>query len=208
MGLIVKDNKKSFDPVPEGMHQAICYRYYDLGTQYLERFGKKTRKVLLSFEIPSERILVKEDTETVNLPRSISKEYSLSLHKKSTLRKDLGSWRGKLFTESELEGFDLENILGVNCVLQIVHVKREDNTYANIANILPLIPEMTKKESENPIGYFSFDEEMKMPSDTPEWVQQKIKDAEEWQAEDSIEDELNPPPVDEGYSPPEDDIPF
>ncbi|MHA1379626.1 MAG: hypothetical protein ACTSRG_14730 [Candidatus Helarchaeota archaeon] len=45
----------------------------------------------------------------------------MSLHAKATMRKFLESWRGKKFTKEELEGFDLQKILGKPCQLQIIH---------------------------------------------------------------------------------------
>ena len=57
----------------------------------------------------------------------IAKEYTVSLNEKANLRKDLESWRGKEIQPTELEGFDMTNLLGVQCTLQIMH---NDNGYA------------------------------------------------------------------------------
>jgi len=103
------------------MHKAICYGVYDLGTQFNETFGNKNHKVLLQWELPEARIDIQKDGEDLNLPRAQSKIYTLSLHEKANLRKDLESWRGKSFTATELEGFDLKNLLGVDCQLQVIH---------------------------------------------------------------------------------------
>ena len=141
MGLTAKDkgNGKDFEPIPEGMHHAICYGLYDLGTQYNERFGKSAHKVLIQWELPNQRIEIEKDNETLDLPRATSKIYTLSLHEKSNLKKDLASWRGKSFTPEELEGFDLRAILGINCTLQIIHNKKDGNTYSNVATIVPIV---------------------------------------------------------------------
>mgnify|MGYP000061752754 FL=1 len=45
----------------------------------------------------------------------------MSLNENSALHKDLKSWRGKSFTEAELKSFDMANILGVNCDLEVEH---------------------------------------------------------------------------------------
>jgi len=60
------------------------------------------------------------------------------LHEKSALRKDLESWRGKKFTRDEEMGFDIERLIGVNCLLNITHNEVGDRTYANIVSIMPL----------------------------------------------------------------------
>jgi hypothetical protein len=54
-------------------------------------------------------------------PFSIFKQYTLSLNENSALHKDLKSWRGKSFTEAELKSFDMANILGVNCDIEVEH---------------------------------------------------------------------------------------
>jgi hypothetical protein len=78
----------------------------------------------------------------------VQKRYTLSLHKKANLRKDLESWRGRAFTEEELAGFDLEVLLDVNCFLNIVHVVKDSATYANVASIMPLKKGMAKMDAE------------------------------------------------------------
>ena len=57
-------------------------------------------------------------------PFLISRRYSLSLHEKSSLRRDLESWRGRAFTQEELRGFDLEVLIGVGCLVSVVHEQR------------------------------------------------------------------------------------
>jgi hypothetical protein len=52
-------------------------------------------------------------------PFSIMKQYTLSLNEKSALFRDLCSWRKKKFTDEELKGFDLTNILGCTCEIEV-----------------------------------------------------------------------------------------
>jgi hypothetical protein len=70
-------------------------------------------------------------------PFTVSQKYTASLHEKSRLRHDLESWRGRKFTTEELKGFDVENVLGANCQINVVHATKEGKTYANIASIVP-----------------------------------------------------------------------
>ena len=137
MGLTAKDKLGGdFTPIPEDLHMAICYGIWDLGTQYSERWQKSAHKVAIVWEIPKVRGDFERNGKMMNLPRAISKQYRLSLHKKADLRKDLESWRGRKFTEDELaNGFDLKRLLGVPCQIQVLHNKVEDKTYANIAAI-------------------------------------------------------------------------
>ena len=149
MGLTAKETGSgSFDPVPEGMHHAVCYGLYDLGTQYNEKFNKNVHQVLLVWELPDERISVEKEGEKKELLRSISKKYTLSLHEKAGLRKELEAWRGKSFTPEELQGFNLQALLKANCTLQVIHKHKNDKTYANIQSIVPLMKNMPKKPPE------------------------------------------------------------
>jgi hypothetical protein len=66
------------------------------------------------------------------------KQYNLSLHEKATLRKDLEAWRGVKFTEEQLQGFDLEKLIGANCQIQVVHDLGDDGTtYSNVQAVVP-----------------------------------------------------------------------
>lgn len=181
MGITTNDKGggQDFDPIPEGLHHAICYGLYDLGTQRFEIKGKEQAKhqVLIQWELPEIRIDVDKEGVTENLPRAISKKYNLSLHEKANLRKDLKTWRGKDFTDAELEGFDITKLLGVNCELQIIHTKGEKK-YANVENVLPW--RNAKKPPENETRYFSFEEHVNIPPNTPEWIEKLVMSADEW----------------------------
>ena len=67
----------------------------DLGTQRNDYGGNITykRQVLIIWEVP--------DQISNDVPMTISKFYTLSLHEKSNLGMDLVSWRGRPFTEQE-----------------------------------------------------------------------------------------------------------
>ena len=211
MPVAKKTEGKDFPPCPEGTFQAVCYSVVDLGTHFNQQFGKEHHLVHLSWEIPSERIEFEKDGETVNLPRGAWQTYTLSLHEKSNLCKVLVSWRGRPFTqEEEAEGFDCEEMLGKNCLLQIVHNTKGDKIYANIASVMGLMKNMPALNPENPIVKYDIERDgMQIPDELPDWMKQKIKESKEYIAicsggntnPDYVGD--NPAPTDEG-----DDIPF
>lgn len=188
MGLIAKDKGgEGFEPIPTGNHHSVCYGVFDLGTQpsHNPNFRAK-RQVCITWEIPAERIELEREGNKVNLPRAISRIFGLSLSSKSNLRPFLVSWRGREFTEAELEGFDLKNIIGANCLLNIVHERKGDKTYANVSSVSPLLKNMPKLKSENLPLYFSLDEipagqQITFPSGTPDWLKAKVMQSEEWQ---------------------------
>ena len=179
MGLIAKDKGGGdFTPIPEDLHLAVCYGIWDIGTQFSERWGKAVHKVVIVWEIPGCRGEFEQDGVKKDLPRAISKRYTLSLHKKADLRKDLESWRGRKFSDEELKGFDVKKLLGVPCQIQVLHTKNEDKVYVNIAAITKA-PAGTKITPENPLKFFSFEEGNAVPSGTPEWIMALIRQAEE-----------------------------
>jgi hypothetical protein len=107
---------------PTGTFLARCVRLTDLGTQTSEYEGttRVRRQVLIGWELPEELMTT---GEAAGQPFLTSKFYTQSLHENATLRKDLINWRGRDFTDEELEGFDAKNILGHPCMLTLTDVK-------------------------------------------------------------------------------------
>lgn len=213
MSLFVKDTApgKTFEPLPAGMHQAVCYAAIDIGTQ--PQFGNypARRKVIFCWEVPDERITLERNGVPVSLPRAISAKYTLSLAAKGNLRPMLESWRGRPFTPEELAGFDLGNVVGANCFLNVVHAhgkgEKADRTYANVASVNPLAKGMPKVQPGNPVVVFSMDGQgpWEIPPEIPDWIVGLIKQSEEWQGASNPASHV-PPPAQE--QPLEDDIPF
>lgn len=125
-------SSSSFKPCPVGVHQAVCCDVVDMGLLEVSWNGqtKKQHKVRLVWQV--------DELMDDGKPFIIQTRYTASLHEKSRLRKDLESWRGRAFTDGELQSFDLEVLLGVNCLLNVVHNTKGDNTYSNVAAIMPL----------------------------------------------------------------------
>jgi hypothetical protein len=140
--MLLKDTKKPFVPAPEGLHQAVCVDFLDLGEMETP-WGKKA-KCEIRWQIDhateaGERFL-------------ITNRYTASLNEKATLRHHLEAWRGRKFTEKELQGFDSENLIGVNCQLQVIHVPSKKDPavkFANIQAIVPIGKNTSKIEPEN-----------------------------------------------------------
>lgn len=108
----------------------------DIGTHETEYQGQKKEQnqVMITFELPEE--LMEFDGETK--PYIINRFYTKSLHEKASLRNDLASWRGRDFTEEELKEFDLDNILGKPCQINVIHeAKKPSGVRAKITAILP-----------------------------------------------------------------------
>ncbi len=207
MALTAKNEKgQVFPPIPEGVHNAVCVGVVDLGTH--SEFKKKRRKVLVLWELPEVRIDIEVDGTTQNVPRMISKECTLTLWKDSNLRKLLEGWRGKTFTENELEGFDLYVLLKLNCQVQVMHAvsKSSGNTYAYVNACLPFLAGQTKYEPEGETMRFSFEDGDDSIADSiPQWIEEKIQGSEEWAA---LVNSKNEQVGNGGDFPPDDDVPF
>jgi hypothetical protein len=190
MSLIAKDSGEgSFTPVPPGMHLARCYRIVDLGTQKSEYQGqiKYLQKVMIQFEVHGEDDRGKALLTNKGEPMSISKNYTLSLAEKATLRKDLQAWRGRDFTPEELRGFELKNILGAWAMISVAKsVGNNGKEYTNIMSVNP-VPVAIKKaglpEGHNATAMFAISNpDMELFETFSNGLRDKIKASPEWQA--------------------------
>jgi hypothetical protein len=131
-------DSKEFKPAPPGTFIGVCVDVVDLGLQEVTFQGKTKMqpKIRVYWQIEE----INPDNER---PFLVTKRYTLSLHEKSALRKDLVSWRGRDFTDDELSGFDLETLIGVNAMLTITHNENDGRTYANVSGISKLHKSMT-----------------------------------------------------------------
>ena len=129
--MLLKDNKKTFTPAPEGLHQAVCVDFVDLGEQDTP-WGKK-QKVRIYWQVDA----VMPETGERFL---VSNTYTASLNEKATLRHHLEAWRGRKFTEAELQGFETENLIGANCQIQVIHVPSKKDPTVKFANIQAIVP--------------------------------------------------------------------
>lgn len=134
MPIIVKENKKDYTPVPEGLHQGVCIDVVELGLVTTQWQGQTyTRRMS---EI---RWVVEEVDPKTGKQHMLRRRFTESLSKKSALRPFLESWRGKKFTDDELKGFDIEKLIGANCQLQVIHNPGSDGTiYSNVQAVVPI----------------------------------------------------------------------
>lgn len=157
MTIIAKSSETSYPKVPIGVHKARCVKVIDLGTQKQEYGGEISwkRQILVIWELPEE---LNNDQ-----PMTISKFYTLSLHEKSNLGKDLTSWRGRPFTETEKQGFDVTKLIGVTCQVNVMH---KDNGKEDISSIMPLGKDDKIAEQFNPSVSFDIGDYQKGQKET------------------------------------------
>jgi len=157
MTIIAKSAETSYPKVPIGVHKARCVKVIDLGTQKQEYAGEISwkRQILVIWELPEE---LNNDQ-----PMTISKFYNLSLNEKSNLGIDLTSWRGRPFTETEKQGFDVTKLIGVTCQVNVMH---KDNGKEHISSIMPLGKDDKIAEQFNPSVSFDIDNYQKGQKET------------------------------------------
>jgi hypothetical protein len=111
----------------------------------------------------------------------ISKEFTLSMHEKASLRKFLESWRGKGFTEEEAKSFDVTKLLGAACMISILHKVKDGKTYAEISSVSAIPKGMVCPPSINENFEFNYDpfDQDKFLS-LPEWLRKKMETTPEY----------------------------
>lgn len=178
MSTNIKDAKSvsSIAPMEAGTYAARCCGVIDLGLQKtsFEGVEKETMQILVIFEFPEETIEIDGEQK----PRWMSNFYTLSVHEKSRLRKDLKSWRGKDFTEQELQDFDIANVLNAPCMVTIAQTSKNGVTYSNITGIGKLVKGMQVGELSKKL-HFDMDSQDTWScfAELPEWIQRKINDS-------------------------------
>ena len=127
--IIAKRPESSFQPAPAGLHHAVCCDGVDVGLVD-PPWGMKQQVEV--------RWQLSETNSKTQAPFEVRKRYTTSLHEKANLRKDCESWRGKKFSDDELEGFDLEKLLNANAQVQVVHVLSDQGrTFDRVQAIVP-----------------------------------------------------------------------
>lgn len=189
---IYAENKSSGDysPMEAGAYIARCIQLIQIGTVTEEINGepKTLHKVKFGFEFPQEKKVFRE--ENGEQPYVISKEYTLSMHEKASLRKDLENWRGKRFTEEEAKKFDITALLGVPCTINVIHKVGKSNgkTYAEIGSISPLMKNTICPEAINPIQVLSYDDwNQELFESLPEFLRKKIESSVEFKSLGKVE---------------------
>lgn len=153
-----KNEGGHFELAPAGTFIGRCHRFIDLGSHEQTYQGESKglkRLVMIGFELPTELM---QEGDWAGKPFTIHKRYTWSTHEKAAMRKDLESWRGRKFNDSDFGpgGFDVRNLLGVPATLSIAHSEGE-RTYANITGIGPAMKGVTVPPAVNAPVYFSLE---------------------------------------------------
>lgn len=174
-----------YKPLEPGNYVARCYSMVHIGTieETINGVAKKLNKVRISWELPTEMKVFKE--EIGEQPITISKEFTLSMHEKSTLRNFLKNWRGKDFTEEEAKAFDVEKLLGAPCMLNITHKTKKDGSgvYAEIGSVSSLPKGLVCPPQENETYVWTYEDfDLVKFGKLPEFLRNKMINSEEYKS--------------------------
>ena len=189
MGLTATDNGGGdFKRVPPGAHIGRCVSVIDLGTQttngqYGEKSTHRLRVVWELFGEDADGTPLTVTFEGKTMPMTISKNYTVSLHEKANLRKELAGWRGRDFTPEEAKAFDVSKLLGAYCMVNVTQSESNGKVYSNVAGLTPLPSALkhSKPAGVHPLTRFDLDDpDMTIFAGFYEKLQELIKDTPEW----------------------------
>lgn len=160
MGTVATDQGGGdFELIPEGSYTAVCDQVVDLGIQPAGQWDPK-QKVYIRFQVPAERVTWKDkDGQEHEGPMVIGRTFTVSLGEKSHLRPFLESWRGRAFTKEELKGFDVKNVLGAPCLIQVIHETNQHTgkSFAKVSAAMSLPKGVQKPQHEGELLYYDAD---------------------------------------------------
>ena len=189
MGFIASDSGGgNFKRVPAGVYIGRCYSLIDMGTQTSTgQFGEKTQpKIRIGWELFGEDEDGSPLTVEVNgheMPMTISKSYTMSMHEKARLRVELAAWRGKEFTDEDAKGFDVSQLVGAYCMVNVTTSETNGKTYSNVAGLTPLPGALknAKPAAVHDLQLFDLDApDMAVFEAFHEKLQEAIKKSPEW----------------------------
>jgi len=186
MAILATNTATQRELIPAGNYLGRCYQMIEIGTvnEIVLGAAKILKKVRIGWELPTEKKVFNE--EKGEQPCVISKEYTLSMHEKSSLRADLKSWRGKDFTEEEAKSFDITKLLGVPCMINIIHKPGKadpSKTYQTIAGITGVPKGIDVPAQINQTMCLSYDRfDAELFESLPDFIKDKMKGSLEYAA--------------------------
>jgi hypothetical protein len=179
--MIASDNGGggSFEQAPVGAHVARCIKLIDIGTHHGEYEGVANvrHQIIVGWELPGELI---QTGDYAGQPFTVSEFYTLSLNEKAKLRAMLVSWRGRDFTDDELKGFDVKNVLGKPCMIQVGRNKKDR---AKVQAVMSLPKGMQVPDQFNPPTYFDLSKfDRRLFDSLSDGIRGLIEKSDEWAA--------------------------
>jgi hypothetical protein len=187
MAIIAENTSRvDFKPIEAGLHNARCFKMVHIGTitENWQGQEKQTNKVRIIFELQDETYTT-EDGQYRR--RAIGKTFTLSMHKKSSLRAFLETWRGLAFTEDEARRFDVTKLLGAYSIISIVHNEGDNGIYHKLNSANKMKKEQYF-EGENGLVEFNYDDKFDLDVLT-DFEAEMVKKSLEYQNRTSTDEE-------------------
>ncbi len=166
---------------PTGSFPARVYRIIYLGTVKGEYKGEPTEafKVSISWELPTKTHAFKEGEPAK--PFVVSKMFSLSMGKKSSLRPVVEGMIGVSFTDEEARGFDIDELIGQACLIGIAHKDTADGKKVEIKSFSQIPEGMVCPDAINApsiLSYEKFNKELFLT--LPDWMREEMQKTPEF----------------------------
>ena len=166
---------------PAGTFPARVYSIIYMGTIKGEYKGTPTEsyKVRISWELPTKTRVFKEGDPAK--PFSVSKELTLSMGSKSSLRPLVEGMLGISFTDDDAKSFDVDDLLGKECLISLAHKESPNGKYVAINSTAQLPEGMTCPPPVNKpkiLSYDRFDKEYFVT--LPRFIQEKMEKTPEF----------------------------
>ena len=148
-----------YEPIPDGLQAAVLVNHFDLGFQAAFVGERPKHKVALLWELAARKSEGSRFT--------VSKEYTAILSDSSNLRLMLENWRNGPLAESELRGFELGSLRGVQCTLDLVRKMKRNgrDTFVDVVGVYRPRKSAPVLKIETPEVF------------VPEWIAQKMSEA-------------------------------
>lgn len=158
--------KNNVSPIaPAGMHPARLVWLTTVGRQET-KFGKR-EQLYLTWELVLEP-LGEESDENFHL----SSSFTSSSDPKSNLFALVKGWLGVEINEN----FNLETLLGKECMLNVQHGTKDTGTFANIETVTPVPKGFNVPEAKSEVLAFDIDNpDFVVLNKLPEWLQRKVE---------------------------------
>lgn len=133
---ITAKNESKFKPHPAGQFVAVCVdtislgEKVDSGPNFPDKLSPKCALVFRTGE---------KNAETGDIV-DIAQEYTVSMGDKANLRKALESWRGKPYTQDQIdEGVPLHKLTGQPAYIGVAHkTSKNGRVYAFVQSMMPV----------------------------------------------------------------------
>ncbi|MBQ2995625.1 MAG: hypothetical protein IJE22_00110, partial [Oscillibacter sp.] len=183
--------KPSLPPVPGGTYLAVCVYSIAVGEQLCEFKDKgKTynNQVMLGFELSGVDIEIDGKKEA----RTLGRTFNIAKSKNSALRKFVGAWQAREFTDEEFLELDTNDLVGKTAMLNVV--LNESGEYANIEGCFQIPAGFPQPVPTLPLIRFDMEPWDQAAFEAlPEWAQARVKKSTEWQKEHAPTDAIVAP---------------